>query len=71
MSPFDELLLKTLDRARRDQAGSTASTRAIAARLPMAVPERSLRYYLGKLERYGAIHRPLGPKSGWALAAAA
>lgn len=67
MSPFDVMLIRVVDEARRDLCGVTATTRSIQARLPLAVPDRSLRYYLAKLERAGYVERPLGQKSGWAL----
>lgn len=67
MSPFEFLLIRMIEQTRRDLAGDTAPTLAIMARLPVCVPDRSLRYYLLKLERRGYVARPLGPKSGWAL----
>lgn len=67
MSPFEFLLIKTLEQTRRDLAGSTVPTLAVMARLPVRVPDRTLRYYLRTMECRGLVHRPRGPKSGWAV----
>jgi Mn-dependent DtxR family transcriptional regulator len=67
MTPFEEVLARTIVRTKRDLVRDTAPTQAIAARLPMSVPPRSLRYYLNKLEKKGFLGRPLGPKRGWTL----
>ena len=67
MTPFDVIILKTIEQARRDLAGMTASTRSIHARLPMSVSDRTLRHYLRQMESRGYVRRPLGPKSGYAL----
>lgn len=67
MSPFEMVLLKTIETARRDQVRVTASTVAIMARLPVSVPDRTLRHYLRVLENRNYVYRPLGPKSGWAV----
>jgi len=67
MSPFELILLQTIETARRDRVHATASTVAIISRLPVSVPERTLRHYLRVLENRNYVYRPLGPKSGWAV----
>lgn len=67
MTPFEQLILMTIVRARRDLVSPVAPTVAIYARLPMHVPVRSLRYYLKRMEDSGWLVRPKGPKSGWSI----
>jgi len=66
MEPFDELLMQTIKRAARDRAGRTATTVSIFARLPVVIPERTLRYRLRRLEQRGLLKRPVGLHSGYA-----
>jgi len=64
---YQERLVWEIERARRELLGKTAPTIAIQSRMGEYKPERTLRYQLLKLEQKGWIHRPLGPKSGWAF----
>jgi hypothetical protein len=68
VSALERKLIRCIEKTRRDLAGVTASTVGILARLDIYVPERTLRYKLLQMERSGLVRRPLGPKSGWALA---
>lgn len=63
----DDRLINTLKAVRRIQRNGgkgTASTKAVAARINYST--RWTLEWLGRLEELELIHRPRGPKSGWA-----
>ena len=68
MSPFDEVLLQTIDTIYR-RTGGPVRTVALSTRLGIA--RRSVQRRCRQLENIGHLARPDGPKSGYTLRSAA
>lgn len=65
LSPFDVRLLRTICQLQRDLQ------RPVPSRLlseMMAVPDRTMRYYLRRMEQQYLLTRPRGPNSGYQAA---
>lgn len=62
VTEFEKHLLKVVSSLYQTQAG-LVSTRQIGDET--GIPDRTVRYYLARLERDGFLERPDGPKSGW------
>lgn len=65
LSPFDVMLLREICQVQRDLQ-RPAPSRVLADRL--AVPSRTMRYYLRRLEQRGFLSRPNGRRSGYQAA---
>lgn len=65
ITPFDVYLLRAICQIQRD-LHRPAPSRILADHL--AVPDRTMRYYLRNLEKKGLLSRPRGPNSGYQAA---
>lgn len=68
VTPFEARLLERLSQAARRSGGRPVPTKSLAAELG-GKDMWSIWYHLKRLEERGLVHRPEGPKSGWAVAA--
>jgi predicted MarR family transcription regulator len=68
VTPFEARLLDRLDQAVRMGGGRPVATKRLAAELG-GMDIWNIWYHLRRLEERGLVHRPEGPKSGWAVAA--
>src|SRR5262249_15638751 len=59
---LERYIVQLLNEVRRRQGGEPVSTTTMAAHLGR--PERTVRYWLVKMERKGVVKRP-SPKGGW------
>lgn len=72
VSPFEARIISEMDRITRINGRRVVSVTQLSVELrsnqqPMS--RYTLHYHLSKLELRGLVHRPDGPKSGWAVAA--
>lgn len=68
VTPFEARLLDRLDRTARQNGGRPVATKRLAVELG-GKDVWGVWYHLKRLEERGLVHRPEGPKSGWAVAA--
>jgi hypothetical protein len=68
VTPFEARLLDQLDQAVRTGGGRPVATKRLAVELG-GMDIWNIWYHLKRLEERGLVHRPEGPKSGWAVAA--
>lgn len=68
VTPFEARPLERLDQAVRLGGGRPVPTKRLAMELG-GLDMWNIWYHLRRLEERGLVHRPEGPKSGWAVAA--